>query len=400
MLTKESAIKLLKLISDEKNTMETIHEQFHTSFSIETRFPILSSLSYMIQDQVLNHVQQIISIFILYSEFMSENQDNPFLPFFIYINNIQEQTPNIFPPVLSYILSCIISGSNLQQMLELNVHEILNYDFSNINKINIQLPFQFSRQSPILSKARPNTLKSIQNEVFLSNDELIIQYLTNDEFTVEFKPPQIRPIPDIMPIFQGELEGIASMSPFSPPFIFDSSLFDNSKTEFDNLFKKALESKLTEEETQKLINSQFFKEISFQETLIDTLIAKDNQNVVISIVERSFEDNPNVKNYLIQLHLNTKTFLILKSIILFLKSDVQEKFIQDYAISNIDYLNRLYQNDPSLWNTNSRLFCRFLNHLKSSNVNFTNELNIELKGFCVNLAAHNINDAQELYFLS
>ena len=86
MLSREAAKRAMSLISNISDPVSTIHSQFVSEFSFEERYSILSSLSILLCEALLDHQQQISAALLIYSSFdESPLSENPFVSTFLYI---------------------------------------------------------------------------------------------------------------------------------------------------------------------------------------------------------------------------------------------------------------------------------------------------------------------------
>lgn len=80
MLSPNELASLYKIISDKNQTFEEISKLFNNTFKKESHIKVSSSLNILLEDNVLNAHQRIISYFILYEIIKNEKMEiNPFL---------------------------------------------------------------------------------------------------------------------------------------------------------------------------------------------------------------------------------------------------------------------------------------------------------------------------------
>ena len=84
MLSSDDLSLLYKIISDGNQTFEEISNIFRTKFSKDSKSKAATSLLILLEDNLLNIKQKIISYFILYNMPKEEGMDiNPFLSFIL-----------------------------------------------------------------------------------------------------------------------------------------------------------------------------------------------------------------------------------------------------------------------------------------------------------------------------
>ena len=80
MLSEKELSLLYKIISDEKQTFEEISKAFNSNFILESKIKVATTLLILLNDNLLNIQQRIISYYILYDiSKKDENKTNPFL---------------------------------------------------------------------------------------------------------------------------------------------------------------------------------------------------------------------------------------------------------------------------------------------------------------------------------
>ena len=91
MLSEKELSLLYKIISDEKQTFENISQLFNFNFIKESKIKAINTILILLNDNILNIHQRIISYFILYDISKKEkNEINPFLG--VILEKLQKST--------------------------------------------------------------------------------------------------------------------------------------------------------------------------------------------------------------------------------------------------------------------------------------------------------------------
>ena len=401
MLAREPAEKLLQLLSNRVDTAKRIHEMFQSYFPLNVRFSVSLSISLMLLDRVLDHYQQIASIYILYAEFPDKMSENPFLNVFLQLNDQRTNCPQTFSPVLNRILPLLTMGASLSFLDSLTIPQILDEQFQNLSFpqiSHIKPEMEIQRIPNFISQ--PNTDSQTFSQIKekcenLSHQEFLMQYLTSDGFVDEFEVPTIRPIPSVSPVFHGEIQHLLISSPAPPPFLYDISIEDQHKEEAAKFLKLAMTKKLTDVQTKIVLDYGITDSLYLKESDLTNLI-ENNSDIAVAVVLKMYEKKQKTLEYLYELPVTVKNVEVAKGVALSLKDkEIVKQFIHKYAISAISSINSLPDN--SILNTKSRLLCRFLFYLKNNNIEFTPDLKVELQSFCMDLTKKGITEAQDLF---
>ena len=134
MLSQDNLSLLYKLISDEKQTFEAISEKFNFFFDKDLKDKAVTTLSILLEDNLLNLHQRIISYFILYDISKEEQTEtNPFLS--IILKRLEKSTDKNEQNFLIDYLCKKINYSDLSVDKYLNN----NSKEQRINTIQIQM---------------------------------------------------------------------------------------------------------------------------------------------------------------------------------------------------------------------------------------------------------------------
>jgi hypothetical protein len=235
-LSKESAESLVSIISTTNENLSKILSKFSSTLDIKTRVICLKNLSLLLSDGFLDHNQQVVALWIVYKSFEVEDiEEHPFRPLFIHIYDFRISKPNVYSPMVYNMIACILSKQDISTLGNFSVKSLINSEFpvvipksidSSSNKV------QYTRLSPVLIesiKASANDSNGKEQnaqpkkEQTISHNEAMVSLLLNPSYSNDFEPPFLRPVPDITPICEHELEQSFVVSQFNPPFIYDEN---------------------------------------------------------------------------------------------------------------------------------------------------------------------------------
>jgi hypothetical protein len=249
MLRSGAAEGLISLLNNDEDPLSDLSQRFSASFDFGDRLLALTGLSFLLRDGLLDHRQQLIAVWLLYSEHPTTSlSDHPFASIFQLLFRLRFTDPNALAPQLHDLLGCILGGSDLQSLASQPLRAILRTTFA-LPPSNPGVPPEVpnGRLSPVLSVPDgPGP-----SDVALSNSEILISLLQDASFWEGFEVPFSHGCPDVCPVFREEVCFTGSYS--HPRFIFDDGIPVDSRSSTLALFLKALDSKLKRGETDSLL---------------------------------------------------------------------------------------------------------------------------------------------------
>lgn len=251
MLSRESAEALISILSNEIETLGSLANKFAETFETKERMIALTAISVLLSDGILDHQQQIVGLWLLYSEFESIPLcDSPFYPIYTYLDDVRKNNPNMCSPQLYDILSCILSNTQPEQVTDCSVRVLFGPTFVINTPKSVSmttLKVTSPRLSPILVEKTTKPVGPI-----LSQSEVLIELLCNCDIYTDFESPFMRPAPAVSPIFPGELFDTFMSSYTFPPALFDECVSIDSKETAISMIHKAAEGKLKPAEIESL----------------------------------------------------------------------------------------------------------------------------------------------------
>ena len=396
MLSREAAKRAMSLISNISDPVSTIHSQFVSEFSFEERYSILSSLSILLCEALLDHQQQISAALLIYSSFdESPLSENPFVSTFLYINQIYLSNPNMFCPTLIDLIPIILSDTPLDFLRTLTIPQILQSAFSAPNTTQKGNLPKNKKNNAFLSRllVEKNNDPSCERD----NDQILIELLSSDALITPFEPTFPRPIPDLMPISKDEVQFIKS--DFQPYFVYDQNVALNSKEEGVILLNKAAEEKLSPNEVESVLNAFNNFPVIVESNMLDNAKLKElislNPNIAKEYISKALQKRKELIQFVLDLDINIASVELVKHLIM--NHFVDDNFVQNYATNSIESISKI--NDPQQKNMAVMFFCRFMIFLKENNIQFTKEVIVELTNFCFEFAQKGIPVVNNLFTL-
>ena len=186
MLSPNELSLLYEIISDEKQTFEKISQKFDSNFNSESKTKATMTLLILLNDNILNIYQRIISYYILYEISKKERKDtNPFLS--VILEKLESSTDKTEQNFLIDFLCGQINYSNLTvdkylnqnpKEQRINITQIKmhwdKYYKEILNKKNINTKTDDNRRSVIYD--RKNIEKNIQNICNSGDNNLNLNY--------------------------------------------------------------------------------------------------------------------------------------------------------------------------------------------------------------------------------
>lgn len=393
MIRPSVAKSVLEILNNVDDSLESIGTKFNSDFDFEDKVQALTGISLLLTDGLLSHSQQIVGIYILFNE--GKQQPLKSHPFIQTLLNVYQSNANYISPQLHEILSSILNGNGFGSASKESANNILSPHF--------QFPPQ---KDPIFDKtAAPNPRISpviVSNTAEtncqqISHDEALFALLTSEIFWNNFEAPFTRPIPDIAPIFEGEMPELVPIYSYNTPaFLFDAASTTSAKSSILLLIAKAADTKLKPNETNILISefkrdTSIFDESKFPPNRFSSLI-ENNPDVAKEIVVALGNRKPQILKNLQSLDVTVNSIDVVRHFVL--SGSPPADFLQGYAKNSIKLIQSLKDGQSALRKT--RIFTKVMYIFKTSNYTFTPELVSDLKAFCTELATKNVKEAQDL----
>ena len=394
MIRQQTAESLIKFLNTVSEPLESISTKFAAEFDFNDKLSSLTGISLLLTDGLLSFPQQIVAVWILFNEFKTQPiKSHPFGPIFTNMFLAQQANPQSISPQLREILASVLSGKGFNGAEKESINTILSAGFrfpAQREPVIDRIVQTTPRISPVIVSSIPDAPVSQQ----ISHDQVLLKILTNDAFWSNFEPPFIRPIPEVSPIFEGELCPIQSYS--SPDFLYDSASNNNVKAPILMLLAKSADGKLKQQETNVLINEfrkdhSIFDENQFPQNKFATLI-ENNPDIAKEIVATLGAKKPQLLKQLQSLDITVNSVDVVKYFMN--RKTAPVDFLQGYARNSIQLIKAI--KDNSTMTRKTRIFCKLMCYFKEIQCPFTDGLTADLKQFCSDLSSMNINELQNL----
>jgi hypothetical protein len=395
MVSREAADFLISVISCQSETLSNLAKSFETKYEKDEQLCVLTSLSCLLMDDILDPSQQIISVWLLRSSFSQfPIRENPFYSVFQFILQSGSSSSNSFTQKLCDIISCFLSDVKVDDLGLHSVHEILEQSFvidspSSSELIHVSYP-PLSRISPIIvSKQEPSGSE-------ISQHQLLRELLLDPSLWTEFEVPFSRMSPEMSAPAVEELQFMHISSIDSPPFLFDQAASLNSHEAVKFFITQSAETVLRTWEVALVLD-----ELKTRPNLVAEL------NLKKPFIHRVLELNPSIGAvFMVELVRNDASMFasleksdvtvqsvgIVKELVLHLQTP--KDFLDNY-IGNASQVLMKLQNQHGLA-TKAGLFCNLIVQLHENKVTFSGKAQLDLHSLAIELERKGIQEAAAL----
>ena len=398
MLSKDKAELLVGLIMNDEDALSAISKQFESSFEVGERTSSLYGLALLFADPLLDHYQQVVSLWLLFTEFRDVAiAEHPFLAVFTHLFELRKTDPTACAPQLYDILSIILSGGSLDFLADCSVQTIMGPSF--------EIPAVDLANAPTAKVGKTRVSNVIVEKCensggrVISQTELLVAYLTDPSLYSEFDPPMARTVPSVAPVFPEELQGSYVCSCGIPPAFFDEFVSINSNEAAVAMIQRAADGKLKYAEIQPLSqklekNPELVLEAKLSiekvEAMIDAtpVIAAD----VFSILAVK---EPKLVAYLAKTLISDTNVGVAKAVLM--NKALPEESVDTYINGQIRCIQAV--RDQQTYVKKIGLFCGMLSQVFCGGLRFKDKLLVDLYSFCVESKNETIKEAQELQAL-
>lgn len=395
MLSKCKAGLLVSLLDADDDSLSSISSQFQSSFDVGERTIALYNMGSIFSDQLLDHCQQIIALWLLVTEFPGISIDeHPFLALFSHLFELRKTDPTACSPQLYDILTCVLSGESIEFLGKNSVQEIMGPTF--------EIPVPESIPSPSVKTGKTRTpnviIEKTQNSGphVIPQTEMLVAFLSDSSLSSAFEPPMVRPIPAVSPVYPGELESTFVSSYAPPPAFFDEFVSIDSNEAAIAMIQRAVDGKLKNAEIQPLSQKieknpdlviQAKLPIEKVEAMIDTtpVIAADVFKI-LAVKE------PKLIAYLSKTLISEANAYVAKSVLM--NKELREDAVESYVNGQIKCIQGV--RDQQTYVKKIALFCGMLSELFRDGLRFNDTLLVDLFSFCVESKNGTIKEAREL----
>ncbi|KAH0785845.1 CCR4-NOT transcription complex subunit 11 isoform X2 [Histomonas meleagridis] len=389
MVSKEIADSVISLISSESVSLANLTKQFKNTCNKIDQLSVLSSLSALLMDVILEPPQQIITAWLLYSSFSDVPiRENPFFDVLQFVLN----SSNSYSQKLCDIINCLVNVSDLGDIAEKTVLEILDPNFSidssNTSDLLTTTVPQIPRISPVIvSKADPTSTQ-------ISQYQLLRELLIDPSLWTDFDVPFCRQMPTISTPSNDELQFMNINSIDGIPFLFDElKAIDNSVvTKF--FLEQSNQRSLKPAEITSILD-----EYKKDKTILQNMFTKEEAQKVLEL-------NPQI-GALYFVGLPTKERKIFDT---FIKSDISLSTVeavktimmlapdQNFFSSYISHAIQTFQEtkDIHALRNKAKLFCELMIYLHKNKVEFTGRMYLDLHSLRIELEERGVKEAAVL----
>ena len=399
MVSKEDADLIISIICNDSEQLSKLSDKFDATFGSDKYLTILSSLSILLMDGILEPAQQIVVVWLIYKAFgTGSSQDNPFYDVLTYVfHNVSTNSPN-FSPKMGDIIGSILSSNEIDELGEHSASEILEPTYTVESTTAGDLAgFSFptvTRNSPIIiTKADPKATQITQHQQLLK--ELLIESL----FLEEFETPFMRTIPELIQPSKEELRFSTIMNANSLPFLLDEGQSINHKQAAKSLIKKAKTSKLDNWQEECLIEQvsqdhTIMSDITLSMDEINKMIATNPKVGGVMMAELARKDKTLFQKIADQ-DINEASCIMVKHIMT--SMEPPNTFLDKYIINAVKILGNT--KDTNVLKNKTKMLCDLILKLHEKHIKFSSKALIELDSLQVSLSGKGINEVQRLSVL-
>ena len=394
MISRESAVVLVSLLSSEEDSLSEIYSKFVSSFDVKHRMTALYALSLLAGDQLLDHCQQIVATWLLFSEFQGiPIIEHPFFTVFTFLFELRKADGHMCPPQLFEILSVIISGGSLDKISSASVKKIMSPEFSvppHANG-NMSLAKQERRMPPVLVEPNQNPKGEI-----IAQTDLLVELLSNDYIYTDFEPQMARPVPSVSPVFAGELESSYVSSYELPPGIFDEFVSINSRGAAISMILRAVDGKIKPAEVEPLsIELEKSPDLALEADLsveqIERMI-ETCPTIALQMFRIMGPKKPELIEYLSKTVITDATADVARAVLTI--PSLPDQYVDTYINGQIKSIQAV--RDQQTYVKKISLFCKMLADVVNDGISFNDKLLMDLYSFCVEQKNEPIKEAREL----
>jgi hypothetical protein len=392
MLRAGAADAIVAILNNEEDRLIDLSQRFVTNFDFSDRIAALAGVSLLLRDGLLDHRQQIVAVWLLYSECeVSPITDHPFFSFFQYLANLRATEPNFLSPQLQDIVACIVQGADLQLIAAQPVRIIVANHFV-LPPINPDICADAPPFSERISALLTVPQAAGPSDQVLSNSEILIALLQEEGFWDNFDAPTVHGCPDVCPVFREEVCFIDSYS--NPRFLFDDGVPIDSRSSVTALITKAIETRLRQGECDSLlaqlrIDPSLADEVAIPCAKIASLI-ENNPDIAKEVIVASVK-KPGVIKAVLGADVTLASVDVVKHLIV--SRQAPASFLESY-ITNSTKALAVIQNQQ-LRGRKARFFCKMITFIIQSGEKLTPTMIMDLNSFCVE-KAKTVKEAQEL----
>lgn len=434
----DAALQLVSLLSNETDPLSSILDQFDNMFNFNDRIWSLTACSLLILDGLLDHKQQFVAIWLLYSEFdlssglfstISGNQsekstDNlqitkhPYFTVFKSIFECIQSKPNIFSPQACLLVTCILAQENLDFISQEPISNIYGKKFIFpqpkiiwtedikvyerfspvlITQNDIQNPSSVTANSNSNANGFPYIVEGNENNAVMTHNEILIKILQDESFFSNFEPILIRPVPDISPVFQGEPEFINSSE--NSPFLLDEGLMANNRQIAIELLKKAVIKKLRTNESDSLINhlkkddGTLIDDAKIPNAKISSLI-ENNGEIAKYVIQNLIPKKPSVLKILAGVEVSAASVDVVRHILTAVPEEQTKEFMDNYIANSTKSILSIKDNPTML--RKARIFSKMIGFIVQNGYNLSSSSIFEMNSFCEEPKIRDLKEAKDI----
>lgn len=407
MISQSDLSVLYSILSNEKDSFESISNIFQKKFNKLEQFKVGMTLWYLIKENLINLSQRLASFYLLYDMYSSDQvQTTPFIP--LLLESLEQSTNNIEKKALIDLIEFKFSSSKMtieqyinenKNIEEIKIPDMTHYwRLHNTNKEKITkdisdwirpIIYEHNKQ-PELAVNDSNTNNNNNNPLNappfdfsnMSPEEISYNYYEDNFLT--YYPNSNYPFYEDEPIW--------IIPTLKYDFVWDFTMSNEFQT-VSNLLNRQMRNKpLTEEQSTYLIevineNPNILKEINFTPENLMLLVEKNHNlsgDILLALSKGIFFEK--YLEIFLQKKWTVKSLIVISKILQ--KCDMPEKFI-------CSYLNHIIQNCTEESQSDSRTRLAKLISIFITNLVENDHIKVEIIPTTVEKILNDLTGAEE-----
>ena len=227
MLARATADAIVALLDNTTDTLSAIAAKMASAVDVKERMVALTGLAALIADCVCDPKQQVVGLWLIYSEFRTiPLSDHPFLPIFLYLYELRKSDGSAHPRQIFDMICTFFANSGTEQFADNSIRAIFSERYS----FAAPKTTEFVATKPADVRMSPVLAWECESPDAMPLSEVIARLLCGSEIYDDFAPPVVCPVPDVCEVFPGELGGSYLSSCEHPPFLFDTTASSDSRS--------------------------------------------------------------------------------------------------------------------------------------------------------------------------
>ena len=386
MISKEITEILISTTLNENDSLNNISNHFFTHFNHVDQLIILTSLSSLLFESILEPSQKIIIIWLLFKTYEHINiKESPF--YYLFVKLAQNTSMSKIPE----ICSTITMSNSMENYGNKTSLEILEGKTSSNNSNQIELPLNDDNNN-ISGISSIYSFRSNSNVEHITQNQVICELIKNPVIWTDYEIPFLRQSPDLTSLTQEELQFLPINTDIDLPLIYDLNSSINKRESSKFIIQNSSLIKFNDEQINILIDfikhdQLFLSNFQFSKIELNNIL-NINPKIGSLLIGELTKNDISYFDYIIELDLNELIFFLIKYFINNFK--LPSNFLQKFIKKNIIKLSN--NKDLKDIRQKSQIFSNFIIFLQSNKIEFTSDMILDLHSFFIKLTGKGISE--------